>query len=95
MEKMQAANRVGKKSELEKMIKLDISCPKRTNVICSVRWANVYKYRSGTNISALMIRFSYQHLPEWLKTKIPIGSNYTRIKQDLRGLNLHTVTITT
>ncbi|CAG8640967.1 4436_t:CDS:2, partial [Paraglomus brasilianum] len=34
---------------------------------------------------------NYQHLPEWLKTKIPIGSNYTRIKQDLRGLNLHTV----
>ncbi|CAG8615832.1 3872_t:CDS:2, partial [Ambispora gerdemannii] len=33
----------------------------------------------------------YQRLPEWLKTKVPIGANYKRIKNDLRGLNLHTV----
>ncbi|KAJ8660849.1 lipoyl synthase [Lichtheimia ornata] len=30
-------------------------------------------------------------LPEWLKTDIPAGGNYARIKKDLRGLKLHTV----
>lgn len=30
-------------------------------------------------------------LPSWLKTPIPEGENFKRIKKDLRGLNLHTV----
>jgi len=30
-------------------------------------------------------------LPPWLKTKIPTGENFSRIKEQLRGLNLHTV----
>lgn len=30
-------------------------------------------------------------LPEWLKQPIPRGTNYNKIKADLRGLNLHTV----
>ncbi|TGZ84343.1 lipoic acid synthetase precursor [Ascodesmis nigricans] len=30
-------------------------------------------------------------LPTWLKTSIPRGTNYNKIKEDLRGLNLHTV----
>ncbi|KAL7274882.1 hypothetical protein RUND412_002197 [Rhizina undulata] len=30
-------------------------------------------------------------LPEWLKTSVPVGKNYNKIKNDLRGLNLHTV----
>ena len=30
-------------------------------------------------------------LPTWLKTSIPLGTNYNSIKNDLRGLNLHTV----
>lgn len=30
-------------------------------------------------------------LPEWLKTPIPTSDNFKQIKQDLRGLNLHTV----
>jgi lipoic acid synthetase len=30
-------------------------------------------------------------LPSWLKTDIPSGGNYARIKKDLRGLKLHTV----
>ncbi|KAI1981098.1 hypothetical protein LOZ53_001644 [Ophidiomyces ophidiicola] len=30
-------------------------------------------------------------LPPWLKTSIPDSGNYKRIKNDLRGLNLHTV----
>lgn len=29
-------------------------------------------------------------LPEWLKTPIPDGQNFKKIKNDLRGLNLHT-----
>ena len=32
----------------------------------------------------------HTRLPEWLKTPIPVGDNYKRIKNDLRGLNLHT-----
>lgn len=30
-------------------------------------------------------------LPTWLKTPIPLSDNYKKIKNDLRGLNLHTV----
>ncbi|XP_076868729.1 lipoyl synthase, mitochondrial [Brachyhypopomus gauderio] len=30
-------------------------------------------------------------LPPWLKTEIPIGKNYNRLKNNLRELNLHTV----
>ncbi|KAF2105075.1 mitochondrial Lipoyl synthase [Rhizodiscina lignyota] len=30
-------------------------------------------------------------LPEWLKTPIPEGDNYKTLRNDLRGLNLHTV----
>ncbi|KAG0258637.1 hypothetical protein BG011_003163 [Mortierella polycephala] len=32
-----------------------------------------------------------QRLPEWLKTAIPVGKNYTQIKKNLRELKLHTV----
>ena len=34
---------------------------------------------------------SHTRLPEWLKTPIPANDNFKRIKNDLRGLNLHTV----
>ncbi|KAK9479748.1 Lipoate synthase [Lipomyces japonicus] len=30
-------------------------------------------------------------LPSWLKTDIPVGTNFAKIKDDLRGLKLHTV----
>ncbi|KAF2488802.1 mitochondrial lipoyl synthase [Lophium mytilinum] len=30
-------------------------------------------------------------LPEWLKTPVPVGENFKKIKHDLRGLGLHTV----
>ncbi|XP_067655506.1 lipoyl synthase, mitochondrial-like [Haliotis asinina] len=30
-------------------------------------------------------------LPKWLKTEIPMGKNYSRLKENLRDLNLHTV----
>lgn len=32
-----------------------------------------------------------KRLPKWLKTEIPKGKNFHNIKNDLRGLNLHTV----
>ncbi|KAK6341899.1 hypothetical protein TWF730_001385 [Orbilia blumenaviensis] len=34
---------------------------------------------------------NHVRLPTWLKTSVPIGTNYNKIKSDLRGLNLHTV----
>ncbi|KAJ9618246.1 hypothetical protein H2203_009162 [Taxawa tesnikishii (nom. ined.)] len=34
---------------------------------------------------------TYTRLPEWLKTPVPVGNNFKKIKNDLRGLNLHTV----
>ncbi|GAB6020346.1 hypothetical protein CHUAL_003058 [Chamberlinius hualienensis] len=30
-------------------------------------------------------------LPPWLKTEIPLGKNYNKLKESLRSLNLHTV----
>ena len=30
-------------------------------------------------------------LPPWLKTQIPMGKNYSKLKEDLRGLKLATV----
>lgn len=29
-------------------------------------------------------------LPEWLRTPVPVGDNFKKIRNDLRGLNLHT-----
>ena len=34
---------------------------------------------------------AYTRLPDWLKTPIPTSNNFKKIKNDLRGLNLHTV----
>ncbi|KAJ3182189.1 hypothetical protein HDU85_003231 [Gaertneriomyces sp. JEL0708] len=36
-------------------------------------------------------RKSHIRLPTWLKTDIPVGNDFNRIKKDLRGLGLHTV----
>ncbi|KAG8198680.1 hypothetical protein JTE90_015507 [Oedothorax gibbosus] len=36
-------------------------------------------------------RKSRLRLPPWLKTKIPVGENYHKLKDTLRHLNLHTV----
>ncbi|KAI3643736.1 hypothetical protein MP228_009900 [Amoeboaphelidium protococcarum] len=33
----------------------------------------------------------HTRLPEWLKTEIPVGKNYSQLKQTLRSLNLSTV----
>lgn len=34
---------------------------------------------------------AYTKLPDWLKTNIPTSQNFNKIKNDLRGLGLHTV----
>lgn len=34
---------------------------------------------------------THTRLPSWLQTPIPTNNNYKKIKNDLRGLNLHTV----
>ena len=40
--------------------------------------------------SAVLFRL---RLPPWLKTQIPIGKNYLKLKETLRELNLSTVSI--
>ncbi|KAI8816461.1 lipoic acid synthetase precursor [Fimicolochytrium jonesii] len=40
---------------------------------------------------AALRRKTHVRLPSWLKTSIPIGEDFSRIKKDLRGLQLHTV----
>ncbi|KAI8967516.1 hypothetical protein BDF20DRAFT_899683 [Mycotypha africana] len=43
----------------------------------------------GTKVKTTKLK--QPRLPEWLKTGIPSGKNYGKIKRDLRGLKLHTV----
>jgi lipoic acid synthetase len=43
----------------------------------------------SVNISLFII--CRPRLPGFLKTKIPSGESFNKIKKDLRGLNLHTV----
>ncbi|TPX69436.1 lipoyl synthase [Spizellomyces sp. 'palustris'] len=40
---------------------------------------------------AALRRKNHVRLPSWLKTDIPVGEDFARLKKDLRGLNLHTV----
>jgi len=42
-------------------------------------------------MSSNHVKFIRPRLPSFLKTSIPAGGSYARIKKDLRGLNLHTV----
>ncbi|KAL7752530.1 hypothetical protein RI367_002064 [Sorochytrium milnesiophthora] len=47
---------------------------------------------ASTPLTGAQLRKSkHVRLPPWLKTDIPVGKNYNRIKDDLRGLKLHTV----
>ena len=39
----------------------------------------------------MLISFSHVRLPSWLKTEIPVGPDYHRLKESLRSLRLHTV----
>ncbi|KAJ3212548.1 hypothetical protein HDU82_000487 [Entophlyctis luteolus] len=43
-----------------------------------------------TNDGALPPRQERQRLPEWLKTEIPAGGSFAKLKKDLRGLKLNT-----
>jgi lipoyl synthase len=48
--------------------------------------------RDGPNVETVTLgNTSQPRLPSFLKTKIPTGASFTKIKEDLRGLKLHTV----
>jgi len=48
--------------------------------------------RAGPDVETVILGNSSQpRLPSFLKTKIPTGASFTKIKEDLRGLKLHTV----
>lgn len=48
--------------------------------------------RQGPEVETVTLgNTSQPRLPSFLKTKIPTGSSFTKIKEDLRGLKLHTV----
>ena len=42
-------------------------------------------------ISFVALFWSRLRLPKWLKTEIPVGKNYSELKETLKKLNLHTV----
>ncbi|KAJ3088815.1 hypothetical protein HK102_007861 [Quaeritorhiza haematococci] len=47
---------------------------------------------NATTVSAQPSRRSkHVRLPPWLKTEIPVGRDFNRLRKDLRGLKLHTV----
>ncbi|KAJ3031162.1 hypothetical protein HDV00_008496 [Rhizophlyctis rosea] len=46
--------------------------------------------KSGTADTASPRKKQHVRLPSWLKTEIPVGQEFGRIKKDLRGLKLHT-----
>lgn len=55
------------------------------------------KVSSGPSFDEFLKSSTKQHLPKhtrlpsWLKTEIPVGENFKKIKKDLRGLKLNTV----
>ncbi|KAF1965092.1 Lipoyl synthase [Bimuria novae-zelandiae CBS 107.79] len=52
--------------------------------------AEAYEIKTAT-VGPAGRKKTITRLPEWLKTPIPVNDNYKRLKNDLRGLNLHTV----
>ena len=42
-------------------------------------------------LTLLLLHLRSPRLPSYLKTTIPTGASYTKIKKELRGLGLHTV----
>lgn len=56
------------------------------HVIHSHREKIIIEFISGSTFCYFRLR-----LPPWLKTEIPIGKNYNKLKNTLRDLNLHTV----
>ncbi|KAH9946819.1 hypothetical protein B0H21DRAFT_693045 [Amylocystis lapponica] len=55
------------------------------------RLGNTKVYASWFTTSELDYHDSSPRLPSFLKTSIPKGASYAKIKEDLRGLKLHTV----
>ena len=49
--------------------------------------------RTKQNVSFILLHIlqGRLRLPPWLKTEIPIGKNFAKIKEDVRGLGLATV----
>ena len=52
--------------------------------------SEAYEIRTAT-VGPAGRKKTITRLPSWLKTPIPTNENYKRLKNDLRGLNLHTV----
>ncbi len=52
--------------------------------------SNSEKY-SAEGINLKRIKGERLRLPPWLKTDIPIGKNYSKLKETLKGLKLNTV----
>ncbi|KAF8795470.1 lipoyl synthase, mitochondrial-like [Argiope bruennichi] len=52
---------------------------------------STYEDYQGELVRNIDDRKSRLRLPPWLKTKIPVGENYHKLKETLRSLNLHTV----
>lgn len=48
------------------------------------------KQRVDYPVTGRIKKREHVRLPEWLKTEIPVSAGYNRIKDDLRGLGLHT-----
>ena len=71
--------------------KMRISFPCYSTMIKKSR--NIPLGPTLTDFTSQTIPTRPQHtkLPEWLKTSIPVGSTFAKIKKDLRGLKLHTV----
>ncbi|GBN74391.1 Lipoyl synthase, mitochondrial [Araneus ventricosus] len=51
---------------------------------------STYEGYKGELVRNIDDRKSRLRLPPWLKTKIPVGENYHKLKETLRSLNLHT-----
>lgn len=50
----------------------------------------VVAHLATISLTSLLIRL---RLPEWLKTDIPMGKNYSKLTNDLRKLKLNTVSM--
>ncbi len=59
------------------------------------KWTPNQSCLRSHGIVLLHLQVSYlttsERMPQWLKTNIPMGPNYTRIKENLRDLKLNTV----
>ncbi|KAI1392061.1 Lipoate synthase [Hypoxylon trugodes] len=70
---------------------LDDFLPGSSPQSTSLSSTEAYQLRTA-EVGPASNRRTITRLPEWLKTPIPAGNdNYKKIKQDLRGLGLHTV----